>query len=261
MHRRFSYPVSASVICDHLGVPPEERDEFQTLIDQASSMYDRNSAQAGFANLMAYMDRLVGWKAHHPGDDVMTDLLRSRERAELATEEVVRVSMSLLFAGNQSTAARIDFGTVLLLCHPDQLAAMRRDPALVAAAVDEILRRAAPNPAGALRRYARQNIDVHGVHIAAGDLLLVGPQTANHDPEAFPEPDRFDITRKADHHIAFGYGTRFCLGAGLARLILEAVFGTLFSRLPALRLAVPVQDLRLRDDLLTGGLAELPVSW
>lgn len=262
MHTQFSYPVTTAVICDCLGVPTEERHEFQALVDQTSSMYDQHLAQAGFGSLMAYIARLVEWKQHHPQEDVITDLIvSSRERDELTPEEVVRVSMGLLFAGTQSTASRIDIGTVLFLCHPDQLAAIQNKPSLIPQAVDEILRKATPNPAGALRRYAKQDIDFRGVHISSGDLLLVGPQTANHDPDAFPEPDEFNIARDSVHHIAFGYGRRFCLGAGLARLLLETAFSTLFVRLPTLRLAVPLQDLRLRDDLLTGGMAELPITW
>ena len=114
---------------------------------------------------------------------------------------------------------------------------------------------------GALPRYARADIEIGGVTIRAGDLVVLGMQAANRDPAAFPDPDRFDIQRGENGHVAFGFGHHFCIGASLARVELQTIFGTLFRRFPGLRLAVPIDQLRLRSDLLTGGLTALPVVW
>jgi len=138
--------------------------------------------------------------------------------------------------------------------------ALRHDPALVAGAVEEILRVAAPG-GGGLPRYAQDDIDIAGVTIRSGDAVLLSSVVANRDPAAFPDPDRFDIIRTPNPHLSFGHGPRFCIGASLARVELHAVFTALLHRFPTLELAVPLDQLQLRGDLLTGGLTALPVRW
>ena len=114
---------------------------------------------------------------------------------------------------------------------------------------------------GVIARYAVADIEVGGVTIAPGDLVLVSTDAANRDDAAFAEPDRFDIRRTLNQHVAFGHGLRFCIGAGLARVELQTVFSALFQRVPTLRLAVELEELRLRDDTPLGGLTRLPVTW
>src|SRR5437660_2681676 len=135
-----------------------------------------------------------------------------------------------------------------------------RDPGLATGAVEEILRMAAPT-LGVIARYAVADIEVGGVTIAPGDLVLVSTDADNRDDAAFAEPDRFDIRRTPNQHVAFGHGLRFCIGAGLARVELQTVFSALFQRVPTLRLAVELEELRLRDDTPLGGLTRLPVTW
>ncbi len=127
-------------------------------------------------------------------------------------------------------------------------------------AAEEILR--APRKGGdGVPRYARVDFEIAGVAIAAGDLVLCDLGSANHDPAAFTEPDRLDVTRNAGAHLAFGQGKRYCLGAPLARIELRAVLDRLTRRLPELRLAAAVEELSARRDVLTGGLTALPVTW
>ena len=114
---------------------------------------------------------------------------------------------------------------------------------------------------GGVPRYARAQIEVAGVTIRAGEAVVLSGGAGNHDPRVFADPERFDVARQPNPHLTFGYGPRFCIGAPLARVELQAVFARLFARFPALRLATPVEQLRVRGDLLTGGLAELPVTW
>ena len=145
---------------------------------------------------------------------------------------------------------------------------MERDPALVARTVEEVLRHSLsvtsprpPDQPNGLPRWTKVDIEIGGVTVPAGDLVVLGVPAANRDDRVFSNPETFDVTRDDNPHLTFGHGPRFCLGAPLARIELQTVFGTLFKRFPTLRLAVPVEELRPRSDLLTGGLVELPVTW
>jgi pentalenolactone synthase len=173
---------------------------------------------------------------------------------------VAGLAAVLLFAGHETTVARIDVGALLLMTEPGQLDRLRGEPGLVPQAVEEILRVAAPSGIG-LPRYAHADIDIAGTRILAGDAVLLASTITNRDPDAFAEPQRFDVARKPNPHLTFGYGPRYCIGAGLARVELQEVFTALPARLPTLRPAVPVEQLRMRSDLLTGGLSALPVAW
>jgi pentalenolactone synthase len=167
----------------------------------------------------------------------------------------------LLFAGHETTVTRIDVGAVLLLTHPEHYRALAADPTRVAGTVEEVLRLAAPGGSGGLPRYAHADIAVGEITIRAGDAVVVSPAAANRDPAVFPDPETFDPDRPGGGHLAFGYGPRYCIGAALARVELQAVFAALPARFPDLELAVPVERLELRADLLTGGLRGLPVRW
>ncbi|KWX01965.1 cytochrome P450 [Carbonactinospora thermoautotrophica] len=260
-HETFSFPLPVLVICELLGVPYEDRQVFRTWADESAEMFDGTRAAAAYQQLAEYMYGLIERKRRHPGEDVISDLVAARdERGQLSEDEMIQLAVGLLFAGHETTVARIDFGVLLLLTHPEQRAALQADPSLVPRTVEEILRVAAPSQ-GVIPRYARADIEIGGVTIRAGDLVLLALEPANRDEAVFPEPDRFDVTREQNPHVMFGHGPRFCAGASLARVELQAVFGTLFWRFPTLRLAVPLEELRLRDSLLTGGLEALPVTW
>jgi cytochrome P450 len=160
--------------------------------------------------------------------------------------------------------AAIDRGVFLLLTHPEQADALRHDPGLITPAVEEILRMLMPTRASGaeqpigLPRYANTNFTFGGVTIHTGELVMLGLRVANLDEQIFPEPTRFDVHRERNPHLTFGHGPRFCTGASLARIELKTLFLALLNRFPTLRLAVPVES--LRDELLGGGLAELPVT-
>jgi pentalenolactone synthase len=134
------------------------------------------------------------------------------------------------------------------------------DPTRINAAVEEILR--APRlGGGGIPRYARTDLEVDGVHVRAGELVLLDTGAANHDAATFPDPDRFDIAREAAGHLTFGHGSRYCIGAPLARIELQVAFSQIAARFPTLRLDVPVHELRFNPHVLTGGLTALPVAW
>ena len=260
-HVAVAWPLPVLVICELLGVPYADRQQFGGWSDAVGHLRDRARAEAALQQLRTYMADLIRQKRATPGQDVISDLIAARdERGQLSESEIIRYAAGLLFAGHETTVTRLDFGTLLLLTHPEQREWLVRDPALVQPATEEILRLAAPSETE-LPRYAQADIQLEGVTIHAGDVVLLAIAAANRDPRVFRDPDHFDITREPNPHLAFGYGGHYCLGASLARLELRAVFGSLFRRLPALRLAVPIEQLRLRRHLLTGGLEALPVAW
>jgi cytochrome P450 len=268
LHEALSFPLPVLVICELLGVPFEDRDQFSVWSDEAAHLTDRARATAGLRRLHDYMRRLTEQRRREPAEDVISDLIEARdERGELTEDEIVAIAAGLLFAGHETTVAAIDKGALLLLTTPDQREALQREPELVAGAVEEILRSPAPllevgrRGPGGLPRYASAAIDVGGAAVEPGDLLMLDVRGANRDPTRWADPDRFDVGRADNPHLAFGHGPHFCLGAPLARIELQVVFGTLFRAFPTLRLAVPVEDLRPRTGLLTGGFEELPVTW
>jgi cytochrome P450 len=259
LHEALSFPLPVLVICELLGVPYEDRDRFRTWSRGMADLHDRERAGAALAGLVGYMRQLVARKRAQPGDDVISGLCAA-DGGTLADDHVAFLAAVLLFAGHETTVVRIDVGTLLLLANPDQREALLREPRLVASAIEEILRASATG-GGGLPRYPRADIDMGGVTMGAGDAVLLDIGAANHDERVFEDPERFDVERRPNPHLAFGYGPRFCIGAPLARIELQAVFERLLPRLPTLRLAVPIDRLETRDDLLTGGLAALPVTW
>jgi cytochrome P450 len=248
------------VICELLGVPYSDRAQFRVWSAGASNLGDRQAATDSLQQLVSYMHQLITHKRAHPGQDVISDLVSAQTQWRYGDEGIAGLAAALLFAGHETTVTRIDYGTLLLLTHPAQYDAIRRDPGLVEGALEEILRMAVPG-SGGLPRYAQRDIDVAGVTIRAGDAVLLTSAVANRDATAFPDPDGFDITRTPNPHLAFGYGPRFCIGASLARVELHAVFTALPRRFPTLQLAVPFDELQLRTDVLIGGLTALPVTW
>jgi cytochrome P450 len=268
LHEALSFPLPALVICQLLGVPYEDRDDFRRWSDDAGAMTDGARSRAGVKNLFRYMQRLIARKRTEPAEDVISDLIAAqREDPTLTDDDLTSTAAGLLFAGHETTVSAIDRGTVLMLTNDAQREALQRDPGLVPAAVEEILRHPDPfeSPArgndSGLPRYASAPIEVGDVTIQTGDLVLLATRTANRDPGLFPQPERFQVARERNPHLTFGHGPHFCIGAPLARLELQVVFGSLFRRFPTLRLAVPVEQLHPRTGILTGGLEELPVAW
>ena len=260
-HAEFAFMVPVMAICQLLGVPVEDRDQFSAWTQQSMNMWDREAAAAGMARLSEYMFALIERKRAQPAEDVISDLIAAQQSEETFDNgAMIQLCVGVLIAGHETTVARIDLGTVMLLTHPDQLDALRADPSLATGAVEEILRMAAPT-LGVVHRYATADIEVAGETIAEGDLVLISPDAANRDDAVFSEPGSFDIRRAHNQHVTFGHGPHFCLGAGLARVELQSVFTTLFRRLPTLRLAVPFEELRLKEDTPLGGLWRLPMTW
>ncbi|MGW0868748.1 cytochrome P450 [Streptomyces sp. NPDC002611] len=249
-------PVPALMICELLGVPYADRDRFQSqvavIFDQAADAEARGGAYAG---LLQYLNELVLAKRAEPTDDLLSDLTAS----DLTDEELAGIGGLLLAAGLDTTANMLALGTFALLSNPDQLDALRADPGLAGQAVEELLRYL--SVADPILRAALEDVEVEGQSIRAGETVTVSVQAANRDPLRFPDPDRLDIHRKATGHLSFGHGAHQCLGQQLARVEMAVVFPALLARFPTLRLAVPPQEVPLRERSNIYGVISLPVTW
>ncbi|WP_440102567.1 cytochrome P450 [Streptosporangium sp. H16] len=256
LNEALALPLPIAVICELLGVPYADRARFRAWSQAAGDVRDRTRSEQGLAELFTYGRHLVARKRDRPGDDVISHLC-AKEGVD--DDEAAMLSMALLFAGHETTVVAIGMGALLLLANPDQWQALRKDPGLVDDAVEEILRTPSAG-GGGIPRYARTDLAIGGVTIAAGQLVLLDIDAANHDATVFADPERFDVTRRAAH-LAFGHGARYCIGAPLARIELRAVFSQLITRFPTMRLAVPIEELTVRAAVLTGGLVDLPITW
>lgn len=259
LHARLALPLPILVICELLGVPYSDRDQFRAWAEDAGNVRDHARSERGLAELFAYGRSLVESKRAHPGDDVISRLAATDG---VSDDDVAMLSMFMLFAGHETTVVQIGLGTLLLLTNRDQWRALLDNPALIPNAVEELLRAAAiATGVGGIPRYARTDFDIDGVTVHAGDLLLLDIGSANHDPLVFADPDRVDIARQEASHLAFGYGARYCIGAPLARIELKTVFAQLIPRFPSMHLTADPATLPTRSDVLAGGLVTLPVSW
>jgi pentalenolactone synthase len=257
LHEALALPLPIMVICELLGVPYEDRARFRGWSQAAADICDHARSVQGLADLFAYSKQLVARKRHEPADDVISRLSATEG---VSDDEAAGLAMSVLFAGHETTVVAIGIGAVRLLSDPDQWRQLRNDPSRTGAVVEEVLR-IQSSGGGGIPRYARTDLEIDGVPVRAGELVLLDTGAANHDAPVFPDPDRFDPTRGAAGHLTFGHGARYCIGAPLARIELQVVFSQLAPRFPDLRLAVGVDELRFNTDVLTGGLRELPVTW
>jgi cytochrome P450 len=249
-------PLPVLVICERLGVPRDDSEQFGAWIIDSSNTDGGTRSEQGLGELFAYTQQLVARKRREPGDDVISRLCATEG---VSDDEAARLATGLLWAGHGSPVPHIGLGALLLLANPEQWRALGHDPALASNAVEETLR--ADPSSVVFPRYARTDLELDGVTIKAGDLVLLNIGAANHDPSVFADPDRVRITRRALGHLTFGHGGRYCIGAPLARMELYAVLSQLTSRFPTMRLAVGVEELALRTGMLFGGLVELPVRW
>jgi cytochrome P450 len=260
LHAKLALPLPILVICELLGVPYSDRDRFRGWTQDAANVCDQARSEQGLAELYGYGTELVKHKRAHPDDDVISRLCATDG---VSDEEAAASSMHLLFAGHETTVVQIGWDALLLLTSRVQWQALSDDPALIPNAVEELLRASTRGGAGiaGIPRYARTDFEIDDVAIHAGDLLLLDIGSANHDPAVIIDPDSVDVVRKHAAHLTFGYGAHYCIGAPLARIELKTVFTQLIPRFPSMQLTADPATLRVRRDVLAGGLSELPVSW
>lgn len=255
LHKAFAEPLPLLVISELLGVPYEDRAQFRIWSEALFDTSDgAKSGQAG-AEWFLYCKSLVERLRREPGDGVIAKLC---EVPDLADDAIATLAMGLLLAGHETTVVEIGLCTVQLLRNPAQWQKLVDQPELVPAAIEELLR---VHDSTAFARYARTDMEIDGVTVRTGDLVLLDVDSANHDPEIFTNARRLDVTRAEGQHLAFGYGLHYCTGAPLARIELQVAFGQLISRFPTLHLAVDPDELTVRENVVTKGLTALPVAW
>ncbi|WP_344524304.1 cytochrome P450 [Streptomyces albiaxialis] len=264
----YAFPLPIYAICDLLGVPSEDQDDFRSwagmMIHQPGS--PRGGVGRAVKKMRGYLAELIHRKRADLGDDLISGLIRASDHGEHLTEdEAAAMAFILLFAGFETTVNLIGNGTYALLRHPAQRrllqdAVAAGDERLLAGAVEELLRYDGPVEL-ATWRFATEPLTVGGQPIAAGDPVLVVLAAADRDPAKFADPDRLDLTRRDNQHLGYGHGIHYCLGAPLARLEGQTALATLLRRLPDLRLAADPEELRWRGGLIMRGLRTLPVEF
>lgn len=265
----FNYPLPIAVICALMNLGSADRPLFeretralvQVLEITALSRDALDAANRAALVFEDYFRRLLAERRRAPGPDLVSLLLRAEEGADRLSEDEIIANITLLFlAGHETTANMLGNAVWSLFRHPEDWARVRREPGLLAAAVDESLRY---EPAVHIAaRTVFEAATVADVALAAGALIYVNLGAANRDAEVFEQPDRFQLGRPASEPkaLAFGGGIHYCLGARLARIELECGLAALFRRLPALRIEQP-HTLRWKPTLTIRGLDALPVSW
>ncbi|MEY2467435.1 MAG: hypothetical protein QOF21_133 [Actinomycetota bacterium] len=221
-----------------LGIPEDDQREIRDQLDAGLKMSvaapsnNRPTFDMNFEGFFEYID----WRVDHPSDDLMTRLLNATfedehgETRSLTRQEVGNFVGLLAGAGNETTTRLIGWAGKVLAENPDQRAELAADPSLIPGAVEELLRYEAPSPVQA--RYVTKDVEHHGQAVPAGNVLIMLNASANRDERRFVDPDRFDIHRRGDHHVTFGYGIHFCLGAALARLEGRVALEEVLKRFP-----------------------------
>jgi cytochrome P450 len=260
----FALPVPSLVICLLLGVPYEDHEFFQH--HSAAGLDARATDEQKMVAILAllnYMLELLARKEREPRDDLMSRLMIDYVAAGQMSRETAAMSgLIMVQAGHETTASMIALGTLALLQHPDDFARLREtdDPVVIANIVEELMRYLTIVHS-LVERVALEDLTIGGQLIREGDVVLMNLPAGNWDPDFVDNPDTFDIDRNARGHLGFGYGVHQCIGANLARVELQVAFATLARRLPALRLAVPLAELRFQNEKEIYGIHELPVIW
>ena len=263
-----AYPIPVIVICEMLGVPVEDHERFKgwsldiargldsVLLPPDSDVPRRSIASRNA--LADYFRELIARRRAAPRPDMLSSLIAAEEAGDkLSESELLATCILLLIAGHETTVNLIGNGTLALLRHPDQLRRLRDDPGLIGSAVEELLR--FDGPVQRTARIPSEDVVVGGQLISKGEMVMPFIGAADRDPAQFPEPDRLDLGRMDNRHIAFGWGIHFCLGAPLARLEGQIAINTLVRRLPKLALATETPE--FRQSLTLRGLKSLPVTF
>jgi cytochrome P450 len=256
-----AYPLPMTVICELLAVPEERRSEFRACsrVLAAGTVAGRGPYTDAAVAMVRMLRGLIAERRAAPGDDLLSALVAARDEDDRLTEdELTSTAFLLLVAGHETTVNLVDNGVRALLANPAQLALLRAEPHRIADAVEELLRLDGPVQV-TLPLTATEPIELGGVTVAPGDVVVPGLLAANGDPARFADPHRLNLRRVDGGHVAFGHGSHHCLGAPLARLEGRIALGTLLGRYPRLRLAVPDDELERSPSFLMNGFAALPV--
>jgi cytochrome P450 len=254
-----AFPLPIQVICELLGIPSQDRDSFRswsnTLVGGEAL---RVQLPAAMMALVSYVRALIADRRQHPGDDLLSGLIAVRDQADrLSEDELSSMVFLLLIAGHETTVNLIGNGSYLLLSHRERWERLRADPALLPAAIEEFLRYESPVETATFR-ITTEAMEIGGVIVPAGEIVVVSLLSANRDEKRFPDAAELRLDRPQNSHMAFGHGIHYCLGAPLARLEAKVAFSKLLARFPGLRLATD-EEPSWRPGLLLRGHQALPV--
>jgi cytochrome P450 len=261
-----AYPLPAIVTAEMLGVPVSDRDQLKAWSEDFAELlgnFQYNPERAphllrSLEGMCAYFLGAVQEHREHPRDDVISDLVTAEHDGDRLTDgEIVANCILIMVGGQETTTNLIGNGMLSLLRHPDQLEKLQADSSLIPSAVEELLRY--ESPIQHTTRVAHEDTELGGKTIRKGQTVIAVMGAANRDPEQFPDPDRLDICRQDNRHVAFAYGSHFCFGAPLARLEGQVAFETVLRRMPNLRLEPG--SLTWRGNLDLRGLTALPITF
>lgn len=263
LQQSYALPVPTTVINEMVGVPERDRDKFREFTDvviNGISTHGFEAAAGLIDGFIDYLRDLIGHRRADPGEDILTELIHVSEEGEsLSEDEVIAMVFVLITAGYETTYNLITNGVAALLTNPEQLARLIERPGLIDSAVEEILRYTATVGGNEPTTFASEDITLHGVTVPRGALIVALLGSANRDPDEFAAPDRFDIARSPNRHLAFSKGRHFCLGAHLARMETRIAITNLIERFPDTQLAVQPDGLTLLPVPLMNRLNGLPV--
>ncbi|MFE3260876.1 cytochrome P450 [Nocardia sp. NPDC059091] len=256
-------PVPVTVICEMLGVPPQDQHRFRDFSDaiMSTTAVPDEERVAALAAVAEYLTEQIAERRADPSDDLLGALVAARDNDDrLSEDELITLGLTLLVAGHETTANQIA-NFVYVLLTEGEWDRLRADPDLVPAAIEELLRYIQLGNGGAFPRIAVEDVELSGTLIRAGEAVFVDLAIANRDETVFPDPDTMDLTRHHNSHLAFGHGFHHCVGAQLARLELHVTLTALLRRFPNLRLAVPADEVEWKTGMLLRGPKALPVVW
>jgi cytochrome P450 PksS len=263
-----SEPLPSLVLTRLFDIPAEDHDRFQQWANPVATFFGAAvgdvrtaalQANEGMAQISRYLTAALDARRKAPGNDLLSLLLRYQEAGRMSTEELVANAVNILIAGHVTTIDQLSNGVNDLLTHPEQFQKLRAAPRLLTSAVEEMLRFTPAVPF--MHRIAVEDIELRGRTLRKGQLVFLGIAAANRDPAVFADPERFDITREPNRHVAFAFGPHLCLGAGLARRELEIALEALLRRMPELRLDEERPSRIKCNSLLFRGFDSLPVRW
>jgi cytochrome P450 len=259
----FAAPLPLTVIGDLLGVPAGPRADFRRWTSAliAPDPGEPSRGKEAVSGIVRLLAGLIAARRASPGDDLLSAMTAARDKHDqLSEDELLSLAFLILWAGYENSIHLIGNSIFALLTSPQLTAGLPAGEPLPGAAIEELVRFAAPSPY-AIRRFVTEDLSIRGVRIPAGDTVLLCLASANRDPEQFTDPGTLDLTRAGNPHLGFGLGIHYCLGAPLARTETAIAISSLLRRFPGLALAVKPDELRWRPSFRSRGILELPVTW
>ncbi|MEU6736281.1 cytochrome P450 [Streptomyces physcomitrii] len=257
----FALPMPSKVICRLLGVPFADHDFFEEQARRLLRGPELSDVEDARDRLEGYLRRIIEEKQVRPGEGLLDEIIREQAdvEGEFDPQELAELAFILLIGGHETTANMISLSVFTLLQHPERLAELRADRALLPTAVEELMRHL--SIVEGMLRVATEDIEIAGETIRKDEGVVFSLSLVNRDESVYSHPDVLDWQRTARHHIGFGYGIHQCLGQNLARAELEIALDRLLTRLPGLRLAAPAEEIPHKPGDTIQGIVQLPVTW